>query len=263
MSPSPHEADFFDFNGDRGKRLKEFKGMARARNIKPGFFENVELAELPIHARLLFIGLWTLADREGRLEDRPKQIRFKLMPYDEFDPEQSLQQLHNSGFILRYQADGNSFIQVRNFLKHQTPHCKEKESTIPAPDLHGVCTVQAPPDSLIPDSLIPDLKEIKTCPEPCSEPEHSFILKDGSTFKIPPEKVEEWYDLYEGVEVEKELQKIAEWSENNKAKRKTRDGAMRFVCSWLNRAEQNLKEKIGDRDNLFEMEVERVINGHS
>ena len=130
--------------------------MARSRNIKPGFFENAELAELSLYARLLFIGLWTLADREGRLEDRPKQIRFKLMPYDDFDPNATLQQLHDAGFIVRYQVDGECYIQVSNFLKHQTPHCKEKESIIPAPDMHQTCTVLAPPDSLIPDSLIPD-----------------------------------------------------------------------------------------------------------
>ena len=31
--------------------------MARARNIKPGFFTNDLLAELPFETRLLFIGL--------------------------------------------------------------------------------------------------------------------------------------------------------------------------------------------------------------
>jgi hypothetical protein len=49
--------------------------MPRTRQIKPGFFKNDELAELPIEARLLFAGLWTIADREGRLEDRPKKIK--------------------------------------------------------------------------------------------------------------------------------------------------------------------------------------------
>ena len=59
--------------------------MARARNIKPGFFRNADLAELPIEARLLFIGLWTIADREGRMEDRPKQIKMELFPADSLD----------------------------------------------------------------------------------------------------------------------------------------------------------------------------------
>ena len=47
--------------------------MARSRNIKPSFFMNEDIIELPYEARLLFIGLWTLADREGRLENRPKK----------------------------------------------------------------------------------------------------------------------------------------------------------------------------------------------
>jgi len=42
----------------------------RSRNIKPGFFKNEIIAEMPTETRLLFIGLWLLADREGRLEDR-------------------------------------------------------------------------------------------------------------------------------------------------------------------------------------------------
>ena len=52
--------------------------MARARNIKPGFFTNDELVELPFATRLLFIGLWTIADREGRMVDRPKKIKMEI-----------------------------------------------------------------------------------------------------------------------------------------------------------------------------------------
>ncbi len=51
----------------------------RARGIKPAFFKNEELAELGTVAQLLFIGLWCLADREGRLEDRPKRIGAEVM----------------------------------------------------------------------------------------------------------------------------------------------------------------------------------------
>lgn len=67
--------------------------MARARNIKPGFFANEDLAECDPLARLLFAGLWCLADREGRLEDRPKRIRAELLPYDSCDADELLNQL--------------------------------------------------------------------------------------------------------------------------------------------------------------------------
>lgn len=47
--------------------------MARARNIKPGFFINEDLVELPFSTRLLFAGLWIIADREGRLGERDRR----------------------------------------------------------------------------------------------------------------------------------------------------------------------------------------------
>ena len=54
----------------------------RARNIKPGFFKNEALADCDLQARLLFVGLWCMADREGRMEYRPKRIKIEVLPYD-------------------------------------------------------------------------------------------------------------------------------------------------------------------------------------
>ena len=108
--------------------------MARARNIKPGFFKNEVLAEMPMEARMLFIGLWTLADREGRLEDRPKRIKMELFPYDSFDVDPMLSRLQADGFLTRYDVGGVRFIQIENFVKHQDPHYKEKASEIPPPE---------------------------------------------------------------------------------------------------------------------------------
>lgn len=112
--------------------------MARARNLKPGFFRNADLAELPVETRLLFAGLWTLADREGRLADRPKQIKMEIYPADSFDVDELLQQLHDTGFIVRYKVNNIKCIQVMNFLKHQNPHYQEKPSVIPPFDDGGV-----------------------------------------------------------------------------------------------------------------------------
>lgn len=114
--------------------------MPRARNIKPAFFKNEFLAELPAEARLLFIGLWTLADREGRLEDRPKRIKIEIFPCDNFDIDDLLSQLNKASFIIRYKADDINYIQIINFTKHQMPHHKEVASIIPAPDGHKQIT---------------------------------------------------------------------------------------------------------------------------
>lgn len=107
--------------------------MARARNIKPGFFTNDDLVELPFEARLLFIGLWTIADRAGRLLDRPKKIKMDIFPGDNVDCEAMLEMLKDKGFVRRYEAEGIKAIQVVNWAKHQNPHIKEAPSTIPEP----------------------------------------------------------------------------------------------------------------------------------
>jgi hypothetical protein len=149
--------------------------MARARNVKPGFFKNEELGALPISARLMFIGLWTLADREGRLEDRPARIAAEIFPYDraiginDIDTWLTALAGGNEKFIERYSVGQTNYIQITNFKKHQSPHVKEQASTIPAPGSPGARlvhapdrplppTVPAPPDSLNPSSLNPSTK---------------------------------------------------------------------------------------------------------
>jgi hypothetical protein len=102
-------------------------------------------------------------------------------------------------------------------------------------------------------------KDKNTCPEQSSGP--SFLLNDGSLYHIPEKKLAEWVKLYEYADVEKELQKLKEWCEVNPKRRKTRDGALRFCCSWLNKADNSVRGKYEGRDNLLNMEIERVIRG--
>ncbi len=110
----------------------------RARAIKPGYFKNEGLASCTQAARLLFVGLWLLADREGRLEDRPKRIEAEIFPYEEVNVEELLDELAgdrdgNGPFIRRYVGEGHRYITIVNFLRHQYPHKNEQKSIIPAP----------------------------------------------------------------------------------------------------------------------------------
>lgn len=148
--------------------------MARSRNIKPGFFANEELVELSFSTRLLFIGLWTIADRAGRLEDKPKRIKMGLFPADDINIDEALSDLQSHGFISRYSIDSMQYIQILAFDKHQNPHKDEKASTIPAEDKHCAATVQTPYNNdgnpadsfnLIPDSPIPEIGA-KIAPNP-------------------------------------------------------------------------------------------------
>ncbi len=109
--------------------------MARSRNIKPGFFQNENLAEISAHGRLLFIGLWTLADKDGLLEYRTKRINALLFPYESIRIEKLLEELGIRGFIKFYGVDNKKYIQITNWGRHQNPHKNEKESELPKPEL--------------------------------------------------------------------------------------------------------------------------------
>ena len=142
----------------------------RARNIKPGFFKNEDLAECSMAARLLFAGLWCMADREGRLEDRPKRIKAEILPYDNEDADNLLSELETTGFIIRYQSQGYKVIYIPKFIQHQRPHSNEKESELPPLDEgehtkvdstadHGSKSCEPFTQALRPESLNPDSHE--------------------------------------------------------------------------------------------------------
>lgn len=121
--------------------------MARMRYIKPGFFLNDQLAEIEPLGRLLFAGLWTIADREGKLDDRPKRIKAEILPYDDCNIDVLLNTLAEAEFIHRYEVDGNPYIIITNFNRHQSPNIKETNSIIPNPPekcQHHVSTIPAP-----------------------------------------------------------------------------------------------------------------------
>jgi len=63
--------------------------------------------------------------------------------------------------LTRYIVDNKGYIAINNFLKHQSPHVKEVDSCIPAPDKHGASMGLKP---LIPSSLIPDSLDTYTPP---------------------------------------------------------------------------------------------------
>ena len=161
--------------------------MARSRNIKPSIMENEDLADLAPIVRLLFIYLWMLADREGRLEDRPKRIAGRALPYDrDADVDDLLNQLAVAGFITRYKVGDQSLIHITNFAKHQSPHVRETASELPGMeegiikevsrhDLGSASPSPRSPDSLflIPDSLLSGsdadasvvASKLPTCPQ--------------------------------------------------------------------------------------------------
>jgi len=173
--------------------------MARARNIKPGFFTNGDLIECSPLARLLFIGLWTEADRRGVLEDRPKTLKLKLLPGDNCDADELLQELADHGFIQRYEAGGARCIYITKFGAHQSPHQKEPESELPAPTEYETCTGHAPDTSEtepveVEESISSRARAL--IPDSTTESITESIAQDTRDVSAPDQSFDRFWSLY-------------------------------------------------------------------
>lgn len=107
--------------------------MPRIRTVKPEFWADEKVSKLPRDARLLFLGLFNFADDAGRMRGNPMLIRAQVFPYDtDIDSESLLRALAESSLIVRYEVEGESYLWIRNFNKHQKID-KPSESVLPAP----------------------------------------------------------------------------------------------------------------------------------
>jgi hypothetical protein len=215
----------------------------RARNIKPGFFKNEDLAEIEPIGRLLFQGLWCMADREGRLEDRPKRIKIECLPYDNLTDQKIgglLNSLHEHGFIIRYMVSGLKYIQIINFVKHQHVNIKEPESIIPAPDLNQTNTELARCENA----------PLLNPPYPSAQDEEGRVFFDFKTgeFSNLNGKTEVWIKSYPAVDVMAEIKKAAAWLVANPKNKKS--DYPRFLNGWLSRA-QDRAPKVTNNDGPF------------
>jgi len=176
----------------------------RARSIKPGICDNELLGTADPFCTLLFERLWMMADREGRLEDRPLRIKAQAFPYREgLDIEALLRWLDEHDFIQRYVADGVRYIQVIKFLGHQKPHQNEKPSVIPAPGARTTIeasTTKAPSEhnqgtkhlALTPSSLTPDSGLLT--PDCLMSPSETLVAleRDGRALTVFAHWQREW-----------------------------------------------------------------------
>lgn len=105
--------------------------MARIRTVKPEFFTSEDVVCLSPLARLLYIGLWCEADREGRLAWRPGSFRLRYLPTDTCDIAEVCDELVSRGLVVLY---GDGLAYVPSFAKHQNVNPRESASALPSPD---------------------------------------------------------------------------------------------------------------------------------
>lgn len=107
--------------------------MPRIRSIKPEFWQDTRMARLAALERLVFICLWSMADDEGRLEGDAETVRrFGSFREDSREVASALATLANLSRIVVYEVDGNPYIAIAHFNRHQKID-KPSASKLPDP----------------------------------------------------------------------------------------------------------------------------------
>ena len=104
--------------------------MAYLRTVKASFFTSEDVVSLSPLARLLYIGLWCEADREGRLKWAPLTFRLRYLPTDACDIEAVCRELTDRQMVVLY---GHGLAYIPTFLTHQRPNNREAVSLLPDP----------------------------------------------------------------------------------------------------------------------------------
>ena len=107
--------------------------MPRKRLVAPEFFTHEALCQHDASTRLAYVGLWTQADRRGIFRWRPNTLKLAILPYDAVDFAAIMESLVTSGFLIRYEVDGESYGIIPSFNRWQTFHMREIQSDSPNP----------------------------------------------------------------------------------------------------------------------------------
>ena len=111
--------------------------MARIRSVKPEFWSDEDLADLPRDARLLYIGLWNLSDEHCRLRGDPRYVKGQLFPYDDDLSAAGVEILLNALVVakkvVRYRVAGKQYLYLPNLGKHQRLETDKVPSKLPSP----------------------------------------------------------------------------------------------------------------------------------
>lgn len=170
--------------------------MARIRTIKPEFPQSESVGRLSRDARLCFVMLWTIADDSGRLRGNSRMLASLLFPYDDDAGRLIggwLRELEAENCIARYQVNGDTYIQICNWLTHQKI---DKPSPSKLPPFDEASRILANPRECSSGDLDQDLdrERIKERDRVPAEP-----LSAAPTAKADPDPVVEVFDHWRKV----------------------------------------------------------------
>ncbi len=111
--------------------------MARKRMIDPNIWQSEDFSKLSTLGKLVFIGLFSLADDEGRGRSNPVYLKSTLFPYEEgirsADIDKTLSEISSNMSVIFYSCNGSSYYSLYNWNTWQKID-RPTESKIPEYD---------------------------------------------------------------------------------------------------------------------------------
>ncbi|MBQ0707863.1 hypothetical protein [Ochrobactrum sp. AP1BH01-1] len=89
--------------------------MARIRSIPIAIFTDEDFVSVSAFARLLFVGLGSIADGRGTFSWRPLSIKIKIFPADDVDVSALLAELETANLIFRFDSGAECWGVIRDF----------------------------------------------------------------------------------------------------------------------------------------------------
>lgn len=124
--------------------------MARGRMVSTTIGESRKFAALASNDhRLIYLMVLPHVDKAGRFEADPVVIKAKCLMRLDVDKntiEAWLKDGVSTNLLRVYEANGIRYLEIVDFLKHNTPHHKEPDSDLPPSDSGTPCYTHEPDD---------------------------------------------------------------------------------------------------------------------
>lgn len=177
--------------------------------IDPNIWQSEDFSKLSNLSKIVFIGLFSLADDEGYGKANPTLIKNSIFPFDEklrtTDIEKSLQEIATNMSIVFYTAeDGKDYYFLSNWSKWQSIQ-KPTQSKIP--ELNDKCTV------ILQDNYSSDTVGVKPNRKEKNKNriEKEYIVKDFEEFyAMYPRKVNKdaAFKIWEKINPDDKLKEV-------------------------------------------------------
>lgn len=99
--------------------------MHRRRSISSGIWENEVVQALSDPAFKIWVGVWSVSDRNGVFPWRPLKWAMRFAPRNINEAEQLFQELLHGGLVEKFEAQGEAYGFSVKWSRHQDPHIDE------------------------------------------------------------------------------------------------------------------------------------------